>query len=67
MRPLSRCGVSTPVHPWPLRTSVAVGLEVMLGAMGLLHSPLASTQGCGGPALGGKATKGGGLGEVLPC
>lgn len=52
MRPPSRCGVSTPVHPQPLPTSMVVGLEVMLGTMGLLRCPLVSVWGCGGPALG---------------
>lgn len=59
MRPLSRCGVSTPLHPQPLPASVAVGLEVMLGTMGLLRCPLVSVQGCGGSALE-RGTKGGG-------
>lgn len=63
MRPLSRCGVSTPLHPQPLPASVAVGLEVMLGTTGLLRCPLASVQGCGGLALGRGTKGGGGLGE----
>lgn len=48
MRPPSRCGVSTPMRPWPLPTSVAVGSQVTLGTTGLLCRPLASTQPWGG-------------------